>query len=188
MPAEIDLSVVERGSVVALAGCGKTQLIADALAAHSEAKPVLIQPHTNAGMAALLARLQRARIQSPRYQVATLDGFAMRLISKFPARSGHDPRILLLENRAHDYPAIRNAAGHLLRNGHISHVISRLLVAEYQDCNQSQYAMVTWLAQSIPACVMGDPMQAIFGFRGNAPVSWPTAVIPHLPAVGTLNT
>ncbi|MNJ30115.1 hypothetical protein D3C77_247030 [compost metagenome] len=49
MPAEIDLSVVKRGSVVAPVGCGKTQLIADALAAHSEAKPVLIQPHTNAG-------------------------------------------------------------------------------------------------------------------------------------------
>jgi len=48
--------------------------------------------------------------------------------------------------------------------------------------------MVTWLAQSIPTCVMGDPLQAIFGFRGNTLVSWPTDVIPHFPAVGTLNT
>ncbi|MGA3797726.1 UvrD-helicase domain-containing protein [Pseudomonas fluorescens] len=192
MPAEIDLSTVERGSVTAPAGCGKTQLIADTLAAHTDAKPVLILTHTNAGVAALRARLQRARIQSSRYQIATLDGFAMRLISKFPARSGHDPRILLLENRTHDYPAIRHAAGHLLQNGHISHVIrasySRLLVDEYQDCNQSQHVIVAWLAQSIPTCVMGDPMQAIFNFRGNALVSWPADVITHFPAVGALNT
>lgn len=192
MPAEIDLSVVDRGSVMAPAGCGKTQLIADTLAAHSEAKPVLILTHTNAGVAALRTRLQRARIQSSRYQVATLDGFAMRLISKFPARSAHDPQILELENPEQDYPAIRNAVSHLLGNGHISHVIrasyARLLVDEYQDCNQPQHAMITWLAQSIPTCVLGDPLQAIFGFRGNALVSWPTDVIPHFPAVGTLNT
>lgn len=192
MPAEIDLSGVQRGSVMAPAGCGKTQLIADTLEAHNQAKPILILTHTNAGVAALRTRLQRARIQSSHYQLATLDGFAMRLISKFPARSGHDPRILLLENRGQDYPAIRNSAGHLLSNGHISHVIkasySRLLVDEYQDCNQSQHSMVTWLAQSIPTCVMGDPMQAIFGFGANALVNWGADVIPQFPAVGALNT
>lgn len=191
MPAEIDFSAFPRGSVTAPAGCGKTQLIADTLAAHTDAKPILILTHTNAGVAALRTRLQRAHIHTSKYQVATLDGFAMRLISKFPARSGHDPAILLLENRAHDYPAIRSAAGLLLQNGHISPVIrasySRLLVDEYQDCNQSQHVIVTWLAQTVPTYVLGDPMQAIFGFRGNPLVNWQADVTPHFPPIGTLD-
>ncbi|WP_411563152.1 UvrD-helicase domain-containing protein [Pseudomonas shirazensis] len=192
MPAEIDLFSFPRGSVTAPAGCGKTQLIADTLTAHVDAKPILLLTHTNAGVAALRTRLQRAQILASKYQVATLDGFAMRLISKFPARSGHDPAILLLENRAHDYPAIRNAAGLLLQSGHINAVIrasySHLLVDEYQDCNQSQHVIVAWLAQNVPTYVLGDPMQAIFGFRGNPLVNWQADVFPHFPAVGTLDT
>lgn len=52
MPVEIDLLSVDRGSVTAPAGCGKTQLIADNLAQHRDPKPVLVLTHTNAGAAA----------------------------------------------------------------------------------------------------------------------------------------
>lgn len=34
---------------------------------------------------------------------------------------------------------------------------------------------------------MPDPIQAIFGFRGNQLVDWNTHVIPHFPAIGELN-
>lgn len=62
MPPEIDLLAFNRGSIAASAGCGKTQLIADTICAHTEAKPILVLTHTNAGVSALRARLQRAGV------------------------------------------------------------------------------------------------------------------------------
>ena len=62
MPApEIDLLDVKRGAITAPAGCGKTQLIADALSRHGSRKPILVLTHTNAGVAALRGRLDRLR-------------------------------------------------------------------------------------------------------------------------------
>lgn len=191
MPPEIRLFDFPRGSVTAPAGCGKTQLIADTLAEHREAKPVLVLTHTNAGVAALRNRLKRAGIPGASYDIGTLDGFCIRTISKFPMRSGHNPAILLLLDRRNDYPAIRAAAGQLLSAGHISGVLratySRVIVDEYQDCNQAQHVIVAWLGQALPTYVLGDPMQAIFGFGGNRLVDWNDDVLPHFPAIGMLN-
>ncbi len=191
MPPEIDLLAIERGSITAPAGCGKTQLIADSLAAHTQEEPVLILTHTNAGVSALRARLKRANVHPSAYRVSTIDGFAMRLISKFPARSGHNPVHLDLNNPSADYPAIREAASQLLRSGHLAQPIrgtySRLLVDEYQDCGVTQHSIVMGLAQLLPTCVLGDPMQAIFNFRGNQLISW-AEVQGQFPAAGELST
>lgn len=192
MPPELDLFASDRGSVTAPAGCGKTQLIADTLGLHSGPKPVLILTHTNAGAAALRMRLQRARVASTAYRLATIDGFAMRLIGTFPLRSGHEPRILDVSDASNDYPAIRAAAAQLLQAGHIDRVLratySRLIVDEYQDCSLVQHAMVDSLANSLPANVLGDPMQAIFGFAGNQLVNWQAHVEARFPPMGALGT
>jgi superfamily I DNA/RNA helicase len=66
-----------------------------------------------------------------------------------------------------DYPAIRAAAGQLLSTGHISGVLkatySRVIVDEFQDCNQAQHVIFAWLGRALPTYVLDDPMQAIFG-------------------------
>ncbi|MDP9155475.1 MAG: ATP-dependent helicase [Pseudomonadota bacterium] len=190
MPPEIDLFAVNRGSVTAPAGCGKTQLIVDTLGQHIGLKPILILTHTNAGVAALRARLHRTGIPSSAHRIATIDGFAMRLIGKFPMRSGHNPRILEINDSVNDYPAIRDAAWHLLQAGHVNDALratySRMLVDEYQDCNIAQHSIVAWAAQVLPTCVLGDPMQAIFGFAGNRLVDWAADVQTQFPAIGTL--
>ncbi|MBO3056569.1 UvrD-helicase domain-containing protein [Burkholderia pseudomallei] len=192
MPPEIDLLAFNRGSITAPAGCGKTQLITDTLSLHDGAKPILVLTHTNAGVSALRSRLQRARVPSSAYRVFTIDGFAIRLIGKFPLRSGHDPRVLVLENPRQDYPAIREAAFRLLHAGHVSDALratySRLMVDEYQDCNLMQHAIVDWAAVVLPTCVLGDPLQAIFGFGNNQLVSWENNVLPQFPEVGALQT
>lgn len=192
MPPELDLFAVERGSVTAPAGCGKTQLIADTLAAHTGSKPILVLTHTNAGVAALRARMARAAIPSSAYRISTIDGFAMRLAGKFPLRSGLPAHTLELANPGQDYPAIRAAAANLLQAGHINAPLratyARLLVDEYQDCNAVQHSLVAWAAQTLPTCVLGDPMQAIFGFGGNRLVNWQVDVEAQFPAVGMLQT
>lgn len=192
MPPELDLFSFDRGSVTAPAGCGKTQLIADTLGLHQGPKPILILTHTNAGAAALRLRMQRSDVPKSSYRVTTIDGFAIRLIRVFPLRSGHDPRILEINNARTDYPAIRAAASQLLQAGHISDALratySRLIVDEYQDCSLVQHAIVDALAIVLPTAVLGDPMQAIFGFAGNQLVQWQAHVEVPFPAVGSLET
>lgn len=192
MPPELDLTAVARGSVTAPAGCGKTQLIADTLAAHTGSKPILVLTHTNAGVAALRARMARAAIPSSAYRISTIDGFAMRLAGRFPLRSGLPAQTLELANPGRDYPAIREAAANLLQAGHINAPLratyARLLVDEYQDCNAVQHRLVACAAQTLPTCVLGDPMQAIFGFGGNRLVYWPVDVEAQFPSIGMLQT
>jgi hypothetical protein len=174
--SEIDLLAIKRGAITAPAGCGKTHLIAEALLRHNGSKPILVLTHTNSGLAALRGRLDRAGVSRPRYRLATIDGWAMRLISTFPMRSGHDPAILRLENRNSDYLSIRRAAVGLLRAGHVSDILKasydRLFVDEYQDCSDVQHALLSQASRVFPTCVLGDPMQAIFGFKGNRLVDW----------------
>ena len=192
MPPEIDLFAIVRGSVTAPAGCGKTQLIAETLSAHAHPRPILILTHTNAGVTALRARLRRAGVASAAYRISTIDGFAMRLIAKVPARSGHNPQILELRRPNTDYPAIREAARQLLLAGHLAQPLTatyaRLLVDEYQDCNVVQHSIVLSLAQTLPTCVLGDPMQAIFGFGANRLVHWENEVQANFPTSGHLGT
>jgi DNA helicase-2/ATP-dependent DNA helicase PcrA len=191
MPPEIDLLSVRRGSVTAPAGCGKTQLITDNVALHAGEKPILILTHTNAGAGALRIRLKKAEVSSSTYTVTTIDAFCIRLIGRFPARSGHKPDLLELANLRTDYPAIRTAAVGLARSGHLSEIFDAsyagLIVDEYQDCDLLQHAFVEALAEVLPTCVLGDPMQAIFTFAGPT-VDWGKDVLPQFPMVGELKT
>ncbi len=192
MPDAIDLLAIDRGTVTAPAGCGKTHCISDALVRHDRPKPILILTHTNAGVVALRGRLDRAGVPSRAYRLATIDGWAMRLISMFPARSAHNPDILKLTNPGADYPNIRVAAFNLLKNGHINDVLaasySRLIVDEYQDCSLRQHAVVYYAAEVLPTCLLGDPMQAIFGFGSDPLAKWDEHVIAYFPVAGELTT
>lgn len=187
--ADIDLRTIGRGLVLAPAGCGKTQLITDALARHDGPKPILVLTHTNAGVAALRGRLERAGVKPSAYRAATLDGFAIRLISTFPQRAGHDPRIVTAARP--NYEAIRDTASRLVAAGHLNDILAasfdHLFVDEYQDCSIRQHALVTWLAQSLSTAIVGDPFQAIFGFNAADPLAdWQTDVLSFFPKAGEL--
>ena len=155
-------------------------------------KPILVLTHTNAGVNALRARLQLQGVPSKAYRLSTIDGWAMRLISMFPLRSKTDPKILQLLNPKTDYPSIREAACKLLASGHLYEPLkatySRLLVDEYQDCSLPQHAIVSNASTVLPTCVLGDPMQAIFGFGGVQLVNWRNDVRIQFQHIGILET
>ena len=184
MPDDIDLLDVARGTVEAPAGCGKTELIVSALRRLSDTKPVLVLTHTNAGVAALRHRLSRHRVPQDRYRLSTIDGWALRILKTFPARSGIAPAHLDLEDTRRDYPAIKAAIAHLLAGRHIDEVLfasySRVIVDEYQDCDPEQHAVVCHLATILPTVVLGDPMQEIFNWRGRHP-DWAEDVVGTFP-------
>ena len=185
MADEVNLLEVARGTVVAPAGCGKTHCIGDALSRHSAPKPVLVLTHTNAGVVALRERLDRAGVSRQAYRLSTIDGWAMRIISLFPVRSAHQPDILDISNPSSDYPRIREAATALLASGNISDVIrasyAHLIVDEYQDCSVRQHAIVSALSELLPSCLLGDPMQAIFGFGSDPLAHWEEDVCDAFP-------
>lgn len=116
----------------------------------------------------------------------------MRLIAMFPRRSGHDADILNLSLPSNDYPEIRRAAARLLASGNLDDVLkstySRLIVDEYQDCNGVQHQIVRHLSTVIPTVVLGDPLQAIFGFNRNPVVDWAAEVLASFGDVGELST
>lgn len=185
---DLDLLSTQRGLVVAPAGCGKTHLIVEFLHGHGSKQPVLVLTHTNAGVAALRQRLQRRGVAREKYRLATIDGWAMRLVTLFPRRSGH-----LIDQAAArpSYKVIRIAAWTLLKSGDIADELaatySRLLVDEYQDCSVNQHAIVYFAAAHLPTCVLGDPMQSIFGFGDDPLADWDKHVRLHFPPVGELN-
>ena len=192
MPSPEALLDVARGAVVAPAGCGKTQLITDAVAALRGRLPMLVLTHTNAGVAALRARLERAGVRPRACRVITLDGWAMRLAATFPSRSGLRPEALELRDPRRDYPEIRDAAVRLLAEGHITDLLrstyDRIVVDEYQDCNAVQHALICHAADAVPTVVLGDPLQSIFGFAGNALPDWDAEVCVDFPVTITLDT
>jgi AAA domain-containing protein len=189
----IDLLSMRRGTVTAPAGCGKTHLIPESLTRHGDGKkPILILTHTNAGVVALRGRLDRAGVRPTAYRLLTIDGWGMRLVSMFPKRAGHDPSLLDLTHPGTDYPNIRVAAARLLKAGHINVVVSasfaRLIVDEYQDCSVRQHALVGFASNALPTSVLGDPMQAIFGFGQDDLARWDETVCKHFPLAGELGT
>lgn len=189
---EIDLLAIDRGTVTAPAGCGKTHLIAEALSRHTGRKPILVLTHTNAGVVALRGRLDNAGVPARAYRLSTIDGWAMRLVSMFPQRSDAAKDILALANPRTDYPNIRIAAVNLLKAGHINDILgasySRLIVDEYQDCSIRQHAVVGYAAQTLSTCVLGDPMQAIFGFGADPLAKWNDHICRDFPVAGELIT
>ncbi len=188
---DVNLLAIDRGTVTAPAGCGKTHLIAEALTRCDGGKPILVLTHTNAGVIALRKRLDHAGVPAKAYRLSTIDGWGMRLISTFPARSAHRPGLLQLANPGTDYPNIRAAAAKLLRAGHVNDILAasyaRLIVDEYQDCSVRQHAVVAYAAQTLPTSVLGDPMQAIFGFGGDDLAKWDEDVLAYFPLAGELN-
>ncbi|WP_456473404.1 UvrD-helicase domain-containing protein [Desulfolithobacter sp.] len=79
----------------------------------------------------------------------------------------------LTENRLVDIDGVVPAMLELLGNTDIRDQVVRhtghLFVDEFQDCNETQYLLVRELAGGCPVFVIGDPDQAIYGFRGADP-------------------
>ena len=168
------------GSVVAPAGCGKTQTIVDGLVDY-DGLPVLILTHTNAGVTALRMRLQRAGINPNRYRLATIDGWALKLISLYPSLAGHRN-----EDGQIDYPTTQDAAVAIVESGVLAPVLratyGRLVVDEYQDCSMRQHRLIRALATELPCHVLGDPLQCVFNFNGAHP-EWEGDVLAVFPTV-----
>lgn len=162
---------LKRASIIAAAGCGKTELIAKSVAQSSGRQLVLT--HTNAGVEALRRRLRHWGVAKERAAVDTLDGWCLKYVSSYPALSGDTP---WRDDGFLDWDGLRKAMKRLFENPFIQKIIvasyDGVFVDEYQDCAEQQHFLVVKLAELLPVRVFGDPLQAVFGFRDNILVDW----------------
>ena len=175
------------GAVVAPAGCGKTHLITEALSIKAK-KPILVLTHTTAGVSALKSRLRRLSVPASNYVVTTIDGWSLRMANSFPSSC---PITISPDNPRQFYPELRRVVFGALNSGAFHEIIkasySRLLVDEYQDCDNNQHNIIVSLSKVLPTVIFGDPMQCIFSFAGPMP-NWEQEVQREFPLLGTLNT
>ena len=175
--------------VEAAAGCGKTELIADAVTHNSEGCQ-LVLTHTHSGVRALRERLKKRGVSHNRCRVETIAGFALRYASSFPVLSGctvTEPA----DNS--EYQQIYGAATRVLQRRHVRDIVTAsyrgLYVDEYQDCTASQHRIILQLAELVPTRVVGDPLQSIFGFAKDDPLpDWEADVCAVFNRYDTLTT
>lgn len=185
MVDEAALLAAERGSVVAPAGCGKTELIARAVRSMDGGR-ALVLTHTHAGVKALRDRLHRLGAARERVHVETIAGWALRYSTAYPVRA-----VLPTPEPAAsgEWDAIHRGAAKLLDVEAIRRVVrasySRVFVDEYQDCTRVQHGLIRALAEVTRCAVLGDPLQGIFGFAG-ASLSWRDDIEATFPALGEL--
>jgi hypothetical protein len=60
--------------------------------------------------------------------------------------------------------------------------------SEYEDCSIRQHAVVAYIAQILPTCVLGHPLQAIFDFGNDYLAKWEEEVCAYFPLAGELHT
>lgn len=170
-PKDLDNILGKRNAyIVAPAGHGKTEMIVDLVIA-SEGKALLLT-HTNAGVDALKKRLKKRNVDDRKYSISTIAGFCMRWCAAYPTTSGTNGAKLGDNNF---YSKCNAGATTIFSAGWARDVIkstySCVIVDEYQDCVIDQQNIFLNLNQSVPVYVLGDPLQAIFGWAGKL-VSW----------------
>lgn len=175
------------GSVVAAAGCGKTEQIARATQIAEGRR--LILTHTHAGVDALRARLKTHKVPSEKFRIDTIAGWCLRYAASFPKRSS-----LTCANPQSDkeWNAVYEAAARLIQSGAVKGVLASsyagVFVDEYQDCSGLQHQVIKAITDHLPVCVFGDPLQAIFDFKDQKPVDWAADVFPVFGKAGEMTT
>lgn len=168
---------LSRRAVVAPAGHGKTELIAKVAAL---GRRTLVLTHTHAGVHAIRARLQRMHVPSDKVVVDTIASWARQYVQAFPGRSG---RPAMHPNKP-NWDDVYLGAASILQSPVVQEVIKasydRVLIDEYQDCEQYQHLIACWLSCIVPTVVFGDPMQGIFEFVATK-IGWNDSVASYFP-------
>lgn len=166
---------LSRQAVVAPAGHGKTELIAKVAAL---GRRTLVLTHTHAGVHAIRARLQRMHVPSDKVVVDTIASWARQYFQAFPSRSGGPA----LHPNKPNWDDVYRGAASILQSPVVQEVIKasydRVLIDEYQDCEQYQHLIAGWLSCIVPTVIFGDPMQGIFEFV-ETKIGWSDSVASY---------
>lgn len=183
----VDLADSGCCSVVAAAGCGKTETIAKSVHACDDRQLVLT--HTNAGVEAVKRRMRRLGISDSSASVDTIAGWCLKYVLAYPSLAKWNGQQDSESNDWYDqlYPAMIRLLDTRVARAILRASYAGVFVDEYQDCTKVQHALATHLAGILPTCVVGDPLQAVFRFRGDPP-KWVEEVEAVFPRMCELTT
>ena len=174
-----------KGYVVAPAGFGKTHLIAAAL--HHAQKRQLVLTHTYAGVNALRRKLRQVRASDGACRIDTIASWALRLSLAYPQASGWT----IKRPDQEEWTGLYRACSRLLDCSFVRRIVRAsyggLYVDEYQDCSQAQHEVILKLARDMPCRILGDPLQGIFDFDGEA-IDWQRDIESVFASIGELDT
>lgn len=158
-------------AIIAPAGHGKTEMITDLVDKLPGTKLVLT--HTNAGVAALMNRFKKKNVDASKYYLSTISSFCMKWTEAYPSTAGIRPTMKVTDKDF--YSKIHTGTSRIFTHSWARDIIEKtyscVLVDEYQDCVLSQHQIFVELNKTVPIYVLGDPLQAIFGFKESL-VSW----------------
>ena len=161
--------------IEAAAGCGKTEAIAKAVA-QAEGRQ-LVLTHTHAGIAVLRSRLSKYNIPNSKYRIATIASWLLKYVLAYPSMSEFtNPRPSSRE-WSQVYPAAQKLFGYPFVKDVLCASYDGVFIDEYQDCTKSQHKIIQKISESLPVCVLGDPLQKIFDFNQDPAVNWENDVI-----------
>lgn len=179
------LAALRLGAVVAPAGHGKTELIANVAA---QGRRALVLTHTHAGVDAIRSRVRRMGLPRDAVVAETIAGWCMRYANSFPGIATPPKG---LPERPEQWDQLYQGATRALNVSAVRQVVAasydRLLIDEYQDCNGLHHALARSLSTIVPTLIFGDPMQGIFEF-GGATLSWERDIHPAFPLVAKLES
>lgn len=174
----------EKSLIIAPAGYGKTHTLAESLK-YANGKQ-LVLTHTHAGVAALKRKVNELGVPKSNFHIETISSFAQKYAISFNCGDIPEQR-----NSEEYYPFIIQKAKKLFKKKNIKDILkityNGLFVDEYQDCTIEQDAMLSVLAETLPIHILGDPMQGIFGFRGQSLVNFEEQ-LKDFSVVGELET
>jgi hypothetical protein len=160
------------------AGAGKTHLIAELANDYRRRNQrALVLTHTHAGVDALRRQIRDQGGSSRWTTVRTIDGWCLDLIMHFPDLAGVTVEDEPDWDEAESY---RLGAERAIRTPAVRRMLEAsyelIAVDEYQDSVLAQHQVVAALRDVVPTAVFGDPLQGLFHFGDNQPVSWEEVV------------
>lgn len=160
-------------AIIAPAGHGKTEMIAD-LVAHSEGRQLLLT-HTNVGVDALRKRLVKKGVAKNAYTITTIAAFCIKWCMSYPGTAHFDKSLSPFTDAKEYYARLYDGTKKIFKMSWSGTILratyTGIIVDEYQDCIQAQHEIMLEINQYLPIRVLGDPMQGIFEFAGRI-VDW----------------
>ena len=122
--------------LIAPAGYGKTYSIAECLRHTPDNHKQLILTHTHAGIASIKEKVTEMGVESSKYHIETITGFAQKYVLAFCDHAEFPPQ----EDKGYFDTIIENAIG-LFSLDSVKRIVKctydGLFVDEYQDCTKS---------------------------------------------------
>ncbi len=160
--------------IIAPAGYGKTEEIAEALKSCSGKQ--LILTHTRSGVKVLRERMKKKFVDKEKYEIETIASFCLKWYKAYPVNAKVDiPEKMSNEDYVDLYKGAQKIFSHKWAQNVLKQTYSGLFIDEYQDCTESQHELFMGLKELFPIRIFGDPMQGIFYWvKNDKIVNWNT--------------